>query len=223
MLCTPHRRDVTENSSVEQVEQLLGVFKTEIERQGLGLELALGMENHIDLDLPEEVAAGRALSMKGGRYMLVEMPFFGSPNYVEDVLFQLQVQGITPILAHPERIESIQKDPEILVRFVERGMISQITGGSIVGHFGRSVKRLTHSLLRRGLVHVIASDTHFPSGPRSPKLSHCVSAAAEIVGEDYARAMVVDTPRAVLDNLPIELEPPHADSGPKRWWQIFTK
>jgi len=221
MLCTPHRRDVTENSSVKQVEQLLGTFKAEINHIGLGLDLVLGMENHIDVDLPDEVAAGRALPMNGGHYMLVEMPFFGNPNYVEDVLFQLQIQGIKPVLAHPERIEAVQQDPEILAKLIERGMVSQITGGSILGYFGRDVKHLTHSLLRRGMAHIIASDTHFATGPRSPDLSHCVSAAAEIVGEDRARAMVVANPRAVLNDIPIELEPVCEDPEPRRWWQLF--
>lgn len=221
MLCTPHRRDVTENSSVKQVQQLLTTFKAEIDQIGLGLDLVLGMENHIDVDLPDEVSAGRALPINGGHYMLVEMPFFGNSNYVEDVLFQLQIQGIKPVLAHPERIEAIQQDPEKLVRLIERGMVSQITGGSIVGYFGKDVKKLTHSLLRRGMVHIIASDTHFATGPRSPDLSECVSAAAEVVGEDRALAMVVDTPRAVLNDLSIELESVREDSDPRRWWQVF--
>ena len=71
------------------------------------------------------------------------MPFFGHPNYLEEVLFQIQLQGITPILAHPERIEAGQLNPILLVNFVERGMLSQVTAGSVVGHIGGNVKKLT--------------------------------------------------------------------------------
>ena len=71
------------------------------------------------------------------------------------------------------------------------------------------------------MVHIIASDTHFATGPRSPDLSECVSAAAEIVGEDRALAMVIDTPRAVFNDLSIELESVSEDSDPRRWWQMF--
>lgn len=221
MLATPHRRDVTENSSVERVRDLLVDVSRRIVEEGTDLTLVLGMENHLDMDLPAEVSNGRALSMNGSRYILVEMPFFGRPNYIEDVLFQVQLQGTVPVLAHPERIEAFQRDPDLLARFVERGMLSQITAGSIVGHFGRRTRRFTNTLLRRRLVHVIASDTHFPRGPRSPDLLRGVAAAARIVGEERARAMVVDTPKAILDDRAVDVEPPIEAGATRRWWRLW--
>jgi protein-tyrosine phosphatase len=126
-------------------------------------------------------------------------------------------------LAHPERIEAFQQEPELLMRFVEGGMLSQVTAGSIVGHFGGRVKRFTNSLLRRGLVHVIASDTHFPGGPRSPKLSPGVDAAAVIVGPERAQTMVVQTPKAILDDVPVEVEPPTGADHSRRWWHFWKR
>ncbi len=222
ILATPHRRDITENWSVQHARDLLDEMNARIQSQGIDLTLLLGMENHLDVDLLQEVSEGRALPMNGTRYILVELPFFGHPNYVEDSLFQLQLQGLTPVLAHPERIEAFQRDPELLVKFVERGMLSQITGGSTLGYFGGRVRRFTATLLKRGLVHVIASDTHFPGGPRSPKLPSSVQAAAEIIGMERAQTMVVDTPRAILEDRPVEVEPPREADSPRRWWQFWA-
>ncbi len=221
MLCTPHRKDVTENSSVEYIRDLVAELNEKLREMGVELELLLGMENHLDLELPQDVTIGRALPMNGGRYCLVELPFFGRPNYMEDVLFRLQLQGVTPVLAHPERIEAVQRDPEMLAGFVGRGMLSQVTAGSVEGHFGRKARDFTRTLLRRRLVHILASDTHFAEGNRSPLLMPGVEAAAEIVGEAEARAMVVDTPRAVLEDLPVEVEPPRPDEGPNSWWRFW--
>ena len=223
MLTTPHRKDITENFSVGYIQHLLGEFNEDIEKKGLKLRLLSGMENHLDLDLPTELDQGRALRINGSRYALVELPFFGRPNYIEEVLFEIQLKGTTPVLAHPERIEAIQKDPDLLVRLVERGMLSQITAGSIVGHFGGEVRRLTRSLLRRGLVHVIASDTHFPSGPRSPVLLPGLEAAAQIVGLDSARAMVIDTPKAIFDDQPVNGEGPKVEEILPRWWSFWRR
>lgn len=127
ILATPHRKDVTEESSVGYIRGLIEEMNGRIRDQGTELTLVLGMENHLDLDLPDEVEAGRALPMNRTRYILVEMPFFGKPNYIEDVLFRIQLQGLTPVLAHPERIEAFQQDPGLLASFVERGMLSQVT------------------------------------------------------------------------------------------------
>ena len=219
MLCTPHRKDVAESSSVRQVRELVADVSGELRARGIELELLVGMENHLDLELPGDCTAGKALPMNGSRYTLVELPFFGRPNYIEDVLFQLQVQGVTPVLAHPERIEAIQRDPEMLVGFVERGMLSQVTAGSVEGRFGGKVKSLTHSLLRRRLVHILASDTHLPEGSRSPMLQPGMAAAANIAGQAEARAMVLDTPRAVLEDRPVQVEPPRRDEDRRRWWR----
>ena len=89
-----------------------------------------------------------------------------------------------------------------------------------MGDFNRRVRRVTRNLLQRGLVHIIASDTHFPQGPRSPRMAHGVEAAARIVGHDRALAMVKDTPRAILEDLPVEVEPPSASAPTRGWWRL---
>ncbi len=211
MVCTPHRKDVGENSSVTHIETLVAGINYDLDGEDVELELLVGMENHLDLDLPGDIATGKALRLNGTQYCLVELPFFGRPNYLEDVLFQIQLQGITPILAHPERIEAVQNDNALLAGFVERGMLSQVTAGSVVGHFGKKVRSITHSLLRQRLVHILASDTHFPVGPRSPELGAGAEAAASIVGEAEAEVMVMDTPRRIVNNLPVNVEPPRKE------------
>ena len=131
------------------------------------------------------------------------------------------MQGITPVLAHPERIEAFQKDPELLQKFVEQGMLSQVTGGSFLGYFGDHVQKFTRYMMRRGLVHIIASDTHFADGRRSPKLPPGVEAAAKILGEEQVKRMVVDTPKAILDNQPVEVDPPRGSTDSKKWWKFW--
>ena len=206
ILATPHRKDVTENWSVEHLRRLIADMNALNREQGVELPLLLGMENHLSQDLPDEIEAGRALTMNNSRYILVEMPFFGRLDWVEDTLSRIQHQGLIPVLAHPERIEAFQQDPDLLATFIERGMLSQITAGSVVGTWGDRVKRFTHELLRSGMAHIIASDTHAPTGMRSPKLG--IKAAAHLVGLRVATAMVTDTPKAILDNRPVVIETP---------------
>ena len=223
ILATPHRKDITQNFSVPYIQKLTADFNAELQVQGVAIKIVLGMENHLDIDLPEEFKAGRALCMNETKYALVELPFFGHPNYVSEMLFQIQVQGITPVLAHPERIEAVQQDPNLLAEFVERGMLSQVTAGSVVGHFGSKVKKFTNGLLKRGLVHVLASDTHFPQGPRSPIVTEGMRAAAAVVGEEAARRMVLDTPLAILENRPVSVATPgrYTPKSERSWWKFW--
>ena len=208
VLATPHRKDVTEDWSVPYLRSLIADMNAQNQAHGVDLSLVLGMENHLDTDLPAEIAAGRALPMNGTRYILIEMPFFGRAGFLEDTLSEVQSMGLIPVLAHPERIEAFQEDPELLRRFLKNGMLSQITSGSVIGFWGEEVKKFTHSLLEQRMAHVMSSDTHHSNGGRSPRMDVGLERAADIVGYEVAQAMLLDTPRAILNDEPLDVEPP---------------
>ena len=77
------------------------------------------------------------------------------------------------------------------------GALTQVTAGSITGRFGPKARDFAHALLARGLVHVIASDSH-DARHRPPTLSEGMRAAAELVGEAAARRMVLETPQGAV-------------------------
>ena len=58
------------------------------------------------------------------------------------------------------------------------------------------------------MAHVMASDTHAPTGRRSPNLGIGIETAASLVGSHAATMMVTDTPKAILDNRPVVIETP---------------
>ncbi|MCL5982075.1 MAG: hypothetical protein M1571_06130, partial [Firmicutes bacterium] len=90
------------------------------------------------------------------------LPFEEIPSCTENVLFSLLLDGITPILAHPERNARLREDPALLATLVERGALVQINTGSLTGEFGSRVQKLAEELARQGLVHFMGSDAHCP-------------------------------------------------------------
>ena len=204
MLATPHRKDITENWSVPHIHNLTVELQRRIDAEGIPITLALGMENHIDETLPRDAADGRALTMNGSRYILVEMPFFGQHDFVEGALTALQAQGLTPVFAHPERIEAFQRSPALLKRYIAMGMLSQITRGSLLGHWGEPARQFTLELLEQGMAHMLSSDTHAPKPPRTPELGEAIQIAADVVGDDAALRMARDIPRAIVHDLPMQ-------------------
>ena len=203
MLATPHRKDITELSSVQRIGALTAELNRRLAQERIPLTLTLGMENHIDAELPQAVSDGSALTMNYSRFILVEMPFFGGigeHDYVEPALRRLQSEGLTPVFAHPERIEAFQMQPELLRRYIGMGMLSQITRGSLLGHWGEQTRQFTLELLQDGMAHLLSSDTHSPHPPRTPELGDALRIAAEVVGERRAQAMVTAVPCAILHN-----------------------
>jgi protein-tyrosine phosphatase len=117
---------------------------------------------------------------------------------LQNLVFSLRLAGLVVLFAHPERIRYFQEDVKRWEEMVRLGAYGQITTGSVLGTFGEDAQEFSELLLRRGLVHVLASDAHNLRG-RPPILSRAVEAVAAIVGEEEARKMVSERPRALLD------------------------
>ena len=141
-----------------------------------------------------------------GRDLLLETPYGPLPPTFEDLLFRVSLRGYRILLAHPERSRTFQADPERLTAIVRRGVLVQVTALSLASANRRSRTRaFAHSLVERGLAHVIASDAHSAAGKRAP-LSAGLAAAARV---DAARAewMVTEAPAAVLAGEPLPRPP----------------
>lgn len=137
--------------------------------------------------------------INGGRYMLVELPSSVIPLYADDFFFTLQIQGITPILAHPERHPGIRRDVTILEKWVNRGILVQINGPSLTGQMGDKVKATAENLLKWNLVHCIGADSHNNSY-RSPNLSGERKKIRELIGQERAEQILFENPRCILMN-----------------------
>jgi protein-tyrosine phosphatase len=178
------------------------------ESAGIGIRLELGVEIFLDYDTVEKLRSGRLWTLAGSQYVLVEVPYTPWPAYAERALFDLQTAGYTPILAHPERYTAIQDDPNLLYRLVQRGVLAQVTSAALLGEQGEKVHRTADTLVHHGLVQFLASDGHnVKSKRRMPLLREAVKAAAALVGEQAALALVTANPAAVLDNRPMEVAP----------------
>ena len=107
--------------------------------------------------------------------------------------------GVTPVITHPERNMILKKKPEQILQLAQMGCVIQITANSITGHWGDTSKKLCKWLLDREAVHVVASDAHDPSF-RPPVLSGAREWLANEYGEELARVLVLDNPKAVVEN-----------------------
>ncbi len=179
--------------------------------EGLSLSVLLGMENPLELDLVEQLNNGSALHCNDSPYVLVEFPYRQLPIYWEEALFNLQLGGKRPIIAHPERQTQIQENPELLAGVVRRGVMTQITAGSLSRRSGSLVRKTAETLVKNGLAHVIASDAHGPTGPRNTSLLEGFCGGLEAGGhrngyQDDDRGPTINGPArgrsAVLNWLP---------------------
>ncbi len=198
LVATPHGDHRARWHNVDALREATERLQTHLVEWGSSLQIVLGMENPLDLGLTERLAKGEALPINGTRNVLVEFPYIQLPLYWEDVLYRLQLDGWQPIIVHPERQTEIQKNLPLLASAVDRGALVQVTAGSLTARFGSEVRHAAESMLKHGIVHFLASDTHGPEGARSPGLSEGYEAASAIVGSEKARALLCQDPRRIV-------------------------
>jgi len=221
IVATPHRHPRAYTAPRDDAERLLSEVRAASRESGLELEFYLGGEAYIAPDLVEQVQTGLALTINGGRYLLLEWPIREYPRFSEEIVFELQVRGIVPIIAHAERYQFVHSDLSRLAAFVERGVLVQITAASLTGAAGRGYRKMAETLLTTGLAHLIATDSHNVDR-RPPILSQARDRACELVGQERALAMVNLAPHLIVENQPVAL--PAVVTRPARaFWQLWKE
>jgi protein-tyrosine phosphatase len=93
--------------------------------------------------------------------VLVEMSYFQPPLNLNEILFKLQNNSHSPILAHPERYAYMHsKDLEKYRDLKSRGCEFQLNMLSLSGHYGIGIQKIAFLLLENNLIDYICSDVH---------------------------------------------------------------
>lgn len=213
--CTPHiypgRFDNNRDIILSAVENLL----TELKTADIPLNLAFGADAHMTPDLLQNIRSGQVPTLNDSRYLLFEPPHHIKPPDFEQFVFNLLANDIIPIITHPERLTWVEDNYDVFIRVADGGAWLQITSNSITGRFGRTVQYWSEKMLDDGVVHIIASDAH-SLDRRPPIMSPGRAAAERFVGVEEASRMVLDRPRAVLQNKPpSELPAPPGIADPQ--------
>ena len=213
MVATPHMfNGLSHNPRPDEVLDRVDALQKEI---GDALQLLPGNEVHIAHDIVEKAAAHEVTPINQKNHMLIEFPSMNVPVGAESLFYKLQINGIVPILVHPERNAQVQNRPSIVAGFIERGVRIQVTAMSLTGEFGSAAHRCVETLLRHNCVHFIATDTH-RAGRRPPVLSEGRDAAAAIIGPEAARHLVENNPLAVVQGETIDPGPPLEFDAPHK-------
>jgi protein-tyrosine phosphatase len=109
----------------------------------------------------------------------------------------------------------------MLASLVQRGVLTSITAGSLVGRFGEHVRRFAMTLAREGLVHNVASDAHDVSG-RAPGIAEHIERAGLGPLRDW---LTEEVPGAILAGEQIPAQPPLPAGALDRrsWWRRRPK
>lgn len=95
-----------------------------------------------------------------GKYILIEMSYMQESKQIEKTVFDLQILGYKPILAHPERYIFYHQQPERIKHLRDIGCLLQVNLLSVYGYYGAPEKRMARYLMDKGWIDLIGTDVH---------------------------------------------------------------
>ena len=184
------------------------------------IRIHTGCDFHLSYDnIQDSLKNPTKYTINHKSYVLVEFSDMLIPKTTDDVFYQMQAAGMTPIITHPERNTLLQKKLDKLETWAQSGCLVQVTAASFLGRFGKQAKAFADRLLELGLVHVVASDAH-DTKHRPPSLKEACEYVSRVCGPARAEMLFVKNPGAVLTGDEVETSYEVA-APPKKWFQFW--
>lgn len=181
-----------------------------------------GCDFHLSIDNVQACLEDHTpYTINGLCYLMVEFAEFFVPPSTENILGELSQRGITPVITHPERNPVLRGSTARLEKWIKSGCVLQITAQSLTDRFGRQARDMTWTWLRKGMVHVLASDAH-DLVHRPPRLDLAHTLVTEKLGEDMAELLLVTNPGAIIrgDEV-LPMNSTDAGGGSKKWFRFW--
>jgi protein-tyrosine phosphatase len=161
VVLTPHYiKDTKYNYKNSAKQGSVEILREALRRTDVNIEVYYGNEAYLDDELPELIEKGEVSTLANSRYLLVELPVNAENKNAGNILFRLKSNGITPIIAHPERYIYIQQHPEKVKDFLKIGCLLQGNYMSLFGKYGKKAKKTLKILLKEGYISFLCSDIH---------------------------------------------------------------
>ncbi|SDN05266.1 tyrosine-protein phosphatase [Bacillus sp. OK048] len=160
IVATPHHLNNSYENPKQQILASVEELNQQLRNENIDVKVLPGQEVRIHGEMIEGYLAGEILPVNHTPYVLVEFPSNHVPRYTEKLFYELQVNGLIPVIVHPERNQEIIECSELLYQLVKKGALTQITAASVCGDFGKKIKNFSLQLIENNLTHVIASDAH---------------------------------------------------------------
>ena len=157
LITTPHVMSDCYKNDGEIISSGLLSLKNAILKEKIDIEIEAAAEYYLDFDFQEKIGKEEFLTF-GNKYILVELSFLSRPDYLQDILFNLQLNGYIIVLAHPERYQYLSmKDYEQLAG---RGVLLQLNLLSLVGYYSDNIKKKSEFLIDQELISLAGTDCH---------------------------------------------------------------
>jgi protein-tyrosine phosphatase len=161
VITTPHIMSDFYKNGPHNLVPKLQELQNYVKEQNLNIELEVAAEYMIDDAIEDKIKNNEILSFGGAKkYVLVEMPFLEEARNFKSVIFELQIQGYSPVLAHPERYTYYHQKKEKYEALADNNVLLQVNNLSLIGYYSPHVLKAAEYIVDKKLHSFLGSDAH---------------------------------------------------------------
>lgn len=142
------------------------------------------MENH------------EVFTLADSKYVLIEFPFLGKVNYAPSLIYQIQLSGYIPVLAHVERYQVTKEEFDFIEKIYKAGALFQINLSSLKNETSQEYE-MANKLLDKDMVQLVGTDTHSPER-RNPDVKKELDYLRNKMGENWYNEVVIGNPQKII-------------------------
>ena len=159
IITTPHIMCDYYKNTPEIILKGLENVRNELQKQNINIDISAAAEYNLDDGL-EVLIAKKQLLTFGDNHVLFELPFMNEPQNFQETVFNLQMAGYKPVLAHPERYSYWYNNFEKYDELKSRGVLLQLNLLSLAGHYSPQTKKVAERMVEADLIDVVGTDCH---------------------------------------------------------------
>lgn len=207
IFATPHYIEGIGYKDSNHNREILEKLNFELKKREIDIKIYLGCEVYSTFDALKLLEKGLITTLNNSNYMLIELPMHDVPIYIESMIYNLELKGITPIIAHPERNTKIIENPNILYTLISKGALVQLNLPSLLGMYGEGVKDTAEILFKHDMIHFVGTDAHKPS-ERYYRISETIDILNSLIGREKTLKIIESNPDAIITGTNLEIDEP---------------
>lgn len=224
IIATPHHANGVYTNLADDIAEHTRSVNEQLMAEGVPVAIMTGQEIRVHNDLLDSWYRQELLPLAGSTYILLEMPSSRIPKTMMELVHELNVINLKPVIAHPERNAEVVQHPERLAELVEAGAFAQVTSHSLLGGFGKRIEQSAWTLMKNGSVHIVSSDAHHIER-RGFRLREAYDSISNRMGDQWA-SYFQNNAQCIIENQPFGIQPVNQHSskgGVRRFLSYFYK
>ncbi|MCO5237743.1 MAG: histidinol phosphatase [Chitinophagaceae bacterium] len=160
LITTPHLMIDLYPNNRQTITQGCERLKAELEKREINIELRAAAEYLLDDHFDQLLQMDEPLLTIKDNLVLVEFSFASAPFDYKEKIFNLQLKGYKPVLAHPERYIYFHQKPEKYEELRTLGCLFQTNILSLSGYYGKRVAQMAEDLVKLKYIELLGTDLH---------------------------------------------------------------